>query len=111
MKARKKYLLHLFISLLSFAGLLLLVNTFDPKHLFEISVVKVPIIIPFFFLLFLTLGGAAVYLLANVRRGILAGIFVVGFLLLQYLHVNNIFYIALLLLIVTLIEFLFWKKK
>lgn len=111
MQKRKRFIPHLLISFLALIGIILFVNTFDPKDIFDISVLKFPIIIPLFFLVFLIIGGVTIFLLASIRRGILLALFVVCFLFLQYLHSNSILNTAILILIVILIEFLFWKKK
>ena len=111
MKSRKKFIPHLLIALLALFGEILFVNTFEPSSTLDIKTFTIPSVIPFFFLLFLAVGGIATFVLSSARRGILTGILIVGFLLLQYLRVNNIFYTALLIIILLLIEFLFWKKK
>lgn len=111
MKSRKKHLPYLFIAILSFVGLLLLVATLDPHKSIDVFVIMLPPLFPFFSLIFLTVSCLFTFLLKGKRRGILIGLFSLGFLLLQFFRFNSIFYTLLLIIITILIELLFWKKK
>lgn len=111
MKSRKKLLPYLLISLLSFIGILLVVTTLNPNKSIDIFIVMLPPLLPFFSLIFLTISCLFTFLLGSKRRGILIGIFSIGFLLLQFFRFNSIFYTLLLIIITVLIELLFWKKN
>lgn len=111
MKSRKQYSVYLFVAILCLLGLILFTNTFNPHTAWGIFNITISPIIPFFGLFFLIVSGSFAFLLKSRRRGILIALFVTGFLLLQYLRFNNIFYTAVLFVIIVLIEILFWKKK
>lgn len=111
MKSRRKFLIYLFISILSLTGFILFINTFSPSDPIDIYISKIHPTIPFFFLLFLTISCWFAFILKSKRRGVFIGLFASIFLLLQYLNYNNIFYTAILVTILILIEILFWKKR
>ena len=111
MKSRKKYLIYLFIFLLSAIGFFLLINTFEPSKSVDVLGISVLPEIPFFILLLVGISCLGAFALANSRRGLLAGFLVTSIAILQYFKVNNIFYMAIVTTIVVLVEFLFWKKK
>ncbi len=111
MNARKKFVPYLFIAILSLVGLFLYIHTFTPTKSIDFFDVQIIPIAPFLAIFFLTVSCLFAFILANSRRGLLVGLFAISFLFLQYIRYNNVFYTILLILIFTLIEFLFWKKK
>ncbi len=111
MKKRKKLIPHLIIAVLALIGIALLVITFSPARQIDLSFTKLSPVIPFFLCVFLAIAGISGFILAHLRRGIFVALFIVGFLLLQMMRYNNIFYTVILIVIFVLLEFLFWKKK
>ena len=111
MKKRLELLPFFILSILSLAGFFSLVIFMDPQQSFIIQGFEIPSVIVFFVLLFIVVAGLISFIFVNLIHGVLLGIFLVSFLTLQYFHYNNLFYIAVLLVITILLEFLFWKKK
>jgi hypothetical protein len=111
MNIRKKFAPYLFIAILSFIGLFLYIHTFSPTKQIDFFGVQIIPVAPFLAIFFLSISCLFAFILANSRRGLLIGLFALSFLFLQYIRYNNVFYTILLILIFTLIEFLFWKKK
>jgi len=111
MRERKKFIPHLTISFLALVGLVLLVITFNPARPIDFSIIAVSPVIPFFLFTFLSVAGIFGFLFAKIRRGIFIALFVVFFLLLQLLRLNNFFYNIILIAIFSLLEFYFWKKN
>lgn len=111
MKIRKKYSIYLLIAVLSFIGLVLFINTFEPSKIIDLFYIKVYPEIILFLLLFSILTCLLTFTFASIRRGIISGILITSIALLQFFKVNNLFYSAILVVVAILLEFLFWKKK
>ncbi len=92
----------LFFGLISLSSLGWIVNTFSPKTF--------PILILFFLLIGCTATSLSLYALNNVRRALLIGIGVAGFLLLRFLGLREWFYGILLLASLASLEVFFQKR-
>ncbi len=111
MKARKRFVPYLIIAILSLIGFFLYIQTFSPTKPIDFFNFQIMPVAPFLAIFFLLISCLFAFIMANSRRGLLIGLFALSFLALQYFHYNNIFYTILLIIIFSLIEFLFWKKK
>lgn len=111
MRSRKKLFPFLFLSIACFVGLTFYTYVFDPEILLVESPVPLSPLLPFFLLLFIGAWGLLSFILKNKRQALFISIFLNVLLLLRLFKFDSIIYPALILLILVLIEILFWRRN
>lgn len=109
MRQRKKRLWCLALSSASLLGVIFVVFFVDPEYSVSFLSFSLTIVFLFFLLTFLFVFGVVSYFLANIVRGVLAGVFAVSFLSLRYFGFHDTLYIAILLGIVLMFDLYFRK--
>lgn len=107
----KKFIPYLLVGIVGILISAAYIFAIDPEEnflVFDFSLSPIPIL---FSLLFISASSLCVYGLKNVRRGILVGVFLEGIVLLRFFELNNGIYPILLIIILTLIEFMFFKRS
>src|SRR5437762_14033509 len=99
------------IFLLAILLLLYMTYSLPPTYTFLFGSFKIPILIPFFFLLFCTLTGFIGYILKSKTQGVLAGLLFISYLLLRYFGFLHWFFLVLLFVIFILIEIIVLKSQ
>src|ERR1035437_1487151 len=101
----------LILSLLFLALSIYLIFNFPPSFQFSVFNFQFSILAPTLAILFLFIFFLVSFLLNNKRRGLFVAIFVLGYLILKLLNLTNPFFIILLLILLTMLELLFTKRK
>jgi hypothetical protein len=93
----------LFIAVVLISGLGWFTNTFNPDRLY--------LMVIFFLLIFVILFSLVMYILNNVRRGILCGLGIVIFLILRYLGLRDFYFPTFLFILLILLDLYLSKKS
>jgi hypothetical protein len=119
MNRRKRPFWLLLLSLLSLGGLIYLIFLYPPSYQLHLPLealakwgitnYKLPIIIPFFCFFFLFFFFLLAYFLRNTRRAMLTGLLIIIYLIFRMFHLNNLYFLLLLLALFISLE-LFFKK-
>lgn len=121
MRRKKRPLWLLVLSILSLGGFIYLIFFTDPSDKISLSEFfgQTPISSPlnlstlilFFTVLFIFIFSFITYLLRSIRRGILSGIFVVSYLILRLNHLDQLFFLLVLLALFVTLELVFTRQK
>ena len=110
MRARKKHLPYLYISIPLLIILVVVIILINPQKNLEIAGISIPSLPIFFTLLFLFLFSLLSFLLLHTRRGALVALFISSFLLLRAAGFREFYYVVIILVILILIELFYIKR-
>ena len=88
-----------------------LVFVYPPDRLFGVGLLKIPLLLPGLFLLFMTVYSLSAFLFQKALQGIIIASTLLCYLLLSYFGLSQWLFGALLLGILGSIEFAIYKKK
>src|SRR3989344_182351 len=111
MRRRKRPLLLLIFSLISFASLSYLIMNSDPTQKLNSYGLQLTTIPFFFILVFLSTFSLSAYILNNSRRGLLIALAIVFYLLLRFYNLTHFFFLLLLVALFFVLELLFSNHK
>lgn len=110
MRSQRKFLPFLYLFLISLLPLGIFMLLVSPEQNLEIFNLVIHPAIFLLILVFISSFFLFSFLFVNKRRGLLASIFVAGFLILRFFEIKSIYHTLLLLAIILLIEFLNSKR-
>ena len=110
MRTHRKYLPYFYYFLISLIPLLFFVLIANPDKMFDVSPLTIGAPLFLFPLLFTSLFFLFTFIFANIRRGILASLFVCAILILRLFGFRSGYQTVILLIIALLVEYLYTKR-
>ena len=101
----------LVVALLLIGLLTYLIIFFPPAYIISIATLKIPLVVAFLLVVFVTIYALMAYLTINSWQGLIFGVAGVVYLLLRYFGISHPLFGILLLAMLVSIEFAIYKKK
>ncbi len=89
----KPRLFSILLTLISASLFIILITTYSPNQ----TIYNIPLLFPFFFLLFINIYSLITTVSTKKTQGFLAGTFITSYLLLRLFNLNTLFYTILLI--------------
>lgn len=89
----KPRLFAIVLTLFSTSLLIILITTYSPNQ----TIYRIPLLFPFFFLLFLAIYSLITIMSTKKMQGLLVGAFITSYLLLRLFNLDTLFYTILLI--------------
>jgi len=110
MRTRRKFLPLFYLSFILFIAVILFIYFVDPDKNLLIIDLYVPPVTFLFTIIFLAIFCLFSFIFLSKKRGVLSGIFILSFLILRLLRIENNYFLILIAIILVLADF-YYKKE